>query len=68
MIIFPAIDIQNGNVVRLLQGKFDQVTEYGQDPLAMARHWEGQGSEWLHVIDLKKENEELKKELEKLKQ
>ena len=37
MIIFPAIDIKEGNVVRLLQGNFDEVTEYSGDPVAMAR-------------------------------
>ena len=52
MIIFPAIDIKNGKVVRLLQGKFDQVTEYSNDPVEMAKQWEGQGAEWLHVVDL----------------
>lgn len=52
MIIFPAIDIQNGNVVRLKQGKFDCVTEYGKDPAAVAAHWEKLGAEWLHVVDL----------------
>lgn len=52
MIIFPAIDIQNRKVVRLLQGKFDDVTEYSQDPLNMAQQWIHQGAEWLHIIDL----------------
>lgn len=52
MILFPAIDIKNGKVVRLLRGEFDKVTEYGQDPVAMARHWESEGARWLHVVDL----------------
>jgi phosphoribosylformimino-5-aminoimidazole carboxamide ribotide isomerase len=52
MIIFPAIDIKNGQVVRLIQGKFDQVTEYSKDPVAIAQHWEKIGAEWLHVVDL----------------
>ncbi|HPN88481.1 MAG TPA: 1-(5-phosphoribosyl)-5-[(5-phosphoribosylamino)methylideneamino]imidazole-4-carboxamide isomerase [Candidatus Omnitrophota bacterium] len=52
MIIFPAIDIKNGKVVRLIQGKFDSVTEYGNDPLAMAQHWENKGATWIHVVDL----------------
>ena len=52
MIIFPAIDIQKGQVVRLLQGKFDQVTTYAADPAAMARQWADRGAGWLHVIDL----------------
>ncbi|MBF0569413.1 MAG: 1-(5-phosphoribosyl)-5-[(5-phosphoribosylamino)methylideneamino]imidazole-4-carboxamide isomerase [Candidatus Omnitrophica bacterium] len=52
MIIIPAIDIKNGKVVRLFQGKFDQVTEYGEDPLAMARQWAALGAKCLHVVDL----------------
>ncbi|MBF0478148.1 MAG: 1-(5-phosphoribosyl)-5-[(5-phosphoribosylamino)methylideneamino]imidazole-4-carboxamide isomerase [Candidatus Omnitrophica bacterium] len=52
MIIFPAIDIKDGKVVRLVQGKFDQVTEYGRDPVVMARFWETEGAEWLHIVDL----------------
>ncbi|MBP9854718.1 MAG: 1-(5-phosphoribosyl)-5-[(5-phosphoribosylamino)methylideneamino]imidazole-4-carboxamide isomerase [Candidatus Omnitrophica bacterium] len=52
MILFPAIDIKSGKVVRLIQGKFDQVTEYSNDPVSMAKHWEDQGAKWLHVVDL----------------
>ena len=52
MIIFPAIDIKDGKVVRLSQGKFDEVTEYSGDPVAMARLWEKKGAQWLHVVDL----------------
>ena len=52
VIIFPAIDIKEGNVVRLLQGNFDEVTEYSGSPAAMAKLWEGKGAQWLHVVDL----------------
>lgn len=52
MIIFPAIDIREGRVVRLMQGKFDHVTEYAQDPASVALQWEAQGAQWLHVVDL----------------
>lgn len=52
MIIFPAIDIKNGQVVRLIQGKFDQVTEYSNDPVSIAKQWELRGAQWLHVVDL----------------
>lgn len=52
MILFPAIDIQDGKVVRLVQGQFDQVTEYAQDPVTVARQWEEKGATWLHVVDL----------------
>ena len=52
MILFPAIDIKDGKVVRLRQGQFSQKSEYSQDPLSMAKHWVQQGAEWLHVVDL----------------
>ena len=52
MILIPAIDIKNGKVVRLFQGKFSDVTEYGSDPVAMAQKWESLGAKWLHVVDL----------------
>lgn len=52
MILFPAIDIKDGKVVRLRQGKFSDVTEYSQDPVAMAGHWVAEGARWLHVVDL----------------
>ena len=52
MIIFPAIDIKGGKVVRLFQGKFDEVTEYSGDPLVVAQKWQQQGAQWLHVVDL----------------
>ena len=52
MIILPAIDIKDGKVVRLLQGRFDQVTQYGDDPLVMAKHWESLGAKYLHLVDL----------------
>ena len=52
MIIFPAIDIQEGKVVRLVQGQFDQVTRYAHDPVTIAQQWESQGATWLHVVDL----------------
>jgi phosphoribosylformimino-5-aminoimidazole carboxamide ribotide isomerase len=50
--IYPAIDLKGGHCVRLLQGRADAVTVYGQDPVAMAAHWVGQGAEVLHVVDL----------------
>ena len=52
MIIFPAIDIKKGNVVRLAQGNFDEVTEYSGSPVAMAKLWEKKGARWLHLVDL----------------
>lgn len=52
MIIFPAIDLKDGQCVRLMQGDPERATVYGKDPVAMARHWEEQGAEWLHLVDL----------------
>ncbi len=52
MILIPAIDIKGGKVVRLFQGKFSKVTEYFDDPLEVARKWEGFGAQWLHLVDL----------------
>ncbi len=52
MILIPAIDIKDGKVVRLFQGRFDDVTSYGDDPVAMAKRWESMGAQWLHLVDL----------------
>ncbi len=51
MLIIPAIDLQDGCVVRLVQGKFDRKV-YSRDPLKTARHWVRQGARLLHVVDL----------------
>ncbi len=51
MKIFPAIDIRSGKCVRLVQGKMEQSTDYG-DPVMMAKHWEEQGAQYLHLVDL----------------
>ena len=52
MIIYPAIDIKEGRCVRLLQGRFDDVTVYGDDPVQMAQRWVSSGANWLHIVDL----------------
>ena len=52
MIIFPAIDLKDGQCVRLMQGDPERATVYGKDPVAMALHWQEQGAEWLHLVDL----------------
>jgi len=52
MEIIPAIDLRDGKCVRLVQGRYDQETIYGDDPGAMAVHWERQGARRLHVVDL----------------
>lgn len=51
-IVYPAIDLRYGKVVRLRQGKGDQQTVYGDDPAAAAREWIRQGASWLHVVNL----------------
>ncbi len=52
MLIYPAVDIKEGKCVRLLQGSFNDVTEYPGSPLEMAFRWESMGAEYIHVIDL----------------
>ena len=52
MIVIPAIDIKNGKCVRLQQGRMDRETVFGEDPAAMARRWEVDGAEMIHVVDL----------------
>ena len=52
MIIIPAIDIKDGQCVRLYQGEMDKETVYFSSPVDAAKHWVDQGAEWLHVVDL----------------
>jgi phosphoribosylformimino-5-aminoimidazole carboxamide ribotide isomerase len=52
MRLFPAIDIQRGRCVRLRRGDFADETVFGEDPVAMARHWVAEGALFLHVVDL----------------
>lgn len=52
MKIYPAIDLIEGKLVRLSQGRFDQQTSYSQSPLAAAQDFADQGAEYLHVVDL----------------
>ena len=50
--IYPAVDLKGGRCVRLLQGRADAETVYGNDPVAMAKHWQDEGAKWIHVVDL----------------
>ena len=50
--LYPAIDIQGGRCVRLVQGRMEEATVYGDDPAAMARRWVAEGAEALHIVDL----------------
>ena len=52
MIIIPAVDIKNGRCVRLFQGRMDSETIFSNDPAAMAKRWQEDGAEIIHVIDL----------------
>jgi len=52
MIIIPAIDLKDGFVVRLFQGRFDASNVYSHNPGTVARHWQKQGAELIHLVDL----------------
>ena len=52
MIIYPAIDLRGGRCVRLVQGDFEQTTEYSKNPMETALHWAECGASWLHLVDL----------------
>ncbi len=52
MILFPAIDLKDGNCVRLFQGDMDQETVYNPDPRSQARAFVAAGFQWLHLVDL----------------
>ena len=52
MIIFPAIDIKDNKCVRLLQGDFDKVNVYGDDPSLIAKKWQNSGAEFIHMVSL----------------
>ena len=52
MIILPAIDIKDGQCVRLYQGDYDQVTTYDVDPAKISLRWQRSGASWLHIVDL----------------
>ncbi|MBM3361485.1 MAG: 1-(5-phosphoribosyl)-5-[(5-phosphoribosylamino)methylideneamino]imidazole-4-carboxamide isomerase [Betaproteobacteria bacterium] len=52
MLLIPAIDLKDGQCVRLKQGDMDQATHFGEDPAAMARNWLEQGARRLHLVDL----------------
>lgn len=52
MTILPAIDLKDGRCVRLRQGRSDDATVYGDDPVAQAKDWADQGGRELHVVDL----------------
>ena len=50
--LYPAIDLRDGQVVRLRQGDYDDQTTYGSDPVAVAVSFAEAGARWIHVVDL----------------
>jgi phosphoribosylformimino-5-aminoimidazole carboxamide ribotide isomerase len=52
MLLIPAIDLKDGQCVRLKQGDMDQSTVFGEDPSAMARNWVNKGARRVHLVDL----------------
>ena len=52
MQLYPAIDMKNGQCVRLKQGKFKEITVYSDSPEKVAAYWESQGATFLHLVDL----------------
>src|SRR5213080_542340 len=51
LVLLPAVDVADGQAVRLVQGAAGSETSYGE-PLAAARAWESAGAEWIHLVDL----------------
>ena len=52
MLLLPAIDLMDGEVVRLKRGLATEKTVYSNDPVAFAEKWEAAGADWLHLVDL----------------
>jgi phosphoribosylformimino-5-aminoimidazole carboxamide ribotide isomerase len=52
MILYPAIDLKDGQAVRLLRGEMDRATVFSDDPAAQARAFQEAGCRWLHLVDL----------------
>ncbi len=52
MLLYPAIDLRGGRVVRLYQGDFEKETVYGMDPVAVAEGYADAGARWIHMVDL----------------
>src|SRR5690606_5526784 len=52
MIVYPAIDLRGGKVVRLKEGDPKRQTVFSEDPVVTARQWIDEGARWLHVVNL----------------
>ncbi len=66
MLLIPAIDLKDGKCVRLRQGEMSQVTQYSDDPVAMAEQWQNLGAPYLHIVDLDGAVEGVPKHLPKI--
>ena len=52
MLLIPAIDLKDGQCVRLRQGRMDDVTVFSDDPVSVARRWVDEGARRIHIVDL----------------
>jgi phosphoribosylformimino-5-aminoimidazole carboxamide ribotide isomerase len=52
MLLYPAIDLMDGQVVRLERGEAARKTIYSSDPVGIAKQWEAAGADWIHLVDL----------------
>ena len=52
MILYPAVDLKDGQCVRLLRGEMDQATVFSEDPVRQVKRFSDQGFKWLHIVDL----------------
>lgn len=68
MIIIPAVDIKEGKCVRLLQGRMEDETVFSDNPADMARRWNDEGAEMIHVVDLDGAFAKSPKNLDSIKQ
>src|SRR5579864_3495997 len=64
MFLIPAIDLRAGACVRLEQGDFARPTQYGEDPLVVARQFAEHGARWLHLVGLDGAREGMPRHLE----
>ncbi len=67
MNLYPAIDLYEGQVVRLTKGDFEQKTVYSDDPASVAVQWEKAGAAWIHIVDLEGAKSGVLKNLASLK-
>ena len=68
MIVYPAIDLQDGKCVRLTKGDFDQQTVYAKSPLEQAKLFEDNGFKFLHIVDLDRTIDKEKSNLQTIKE